>query len=233
MMSRVFTALIASAALFLAGCASKPQLPVDLTPASLPASGHKIGVAMTKLPKPEVHLPGAGCLLCIIAATAMNSELSKHTDTLQQEDLPQLKEQLAALLRKRGATVSVIAEPFELKNLADAPTSDAPNVATKNFAPLKQKYGVDKLMVIDIQMLGFERPYASYIPTSDPKGVLRGTGYLINLSNNTYEWYRPVSIIKSAEGKWDEPTKFPGLTNAYFQALELGKDQFIKPLMAQ
>lgn len=214
--------------MLLSGCAGKPQLPVSLG-ASTISTGSRIGVAMPALPKAEVHLPGADCLLCILAARGMNSGLSKHTEGLGQEDLPALKEQAAEALRKKGATVIVIAEPLDMKALGDAPAS-GDNLARKNFMPLKAKYGVDKLLVIDIQSLGFLRSYASYFPTSDPKGLLRGTGYMVNLATNTYEWYTPVEIQKSSDGAWDEPPRFPGLTNAYFQAIELGKDGFLKPL---
>jgi hypothetical protein len=34
-----------------------------------------------------------------------------------------------------------------------------------------------------------------------------------------------VNIIKAAEGNWDEPPKFPGMTNAYFQTIELARDR--------
>jgi hypothetical protein len=33
--------------------------------------------------------------------------------------------------------------------------------------------------------------------------------------------------MKSAESTWDEAPTFPGLTNAYYQALELAKDAFL------
>jgi len=51
----------------------------------------------------------------------------------------------------------------------------------------------------------------------------------VNLGSNAYDWYLPVNVLRSAEGVWDEPTAFPGLTNAYFQALELGKDSYLNP----
>jgi hypothetical protein len=229
MFSRSSTFLLAAAAILLSGCVTKPQLPVSLAPAALKTGNQRIGVAMTQLPKVEVHVPGANCLLCMMTATAANSGLNKHASTLALEDLPGLKEKAAAALRKNGADTVVIKEPLDLKALLNS-SPTAPNAATKNFAPLKQKYGVDMLLVIDINALGFERTYSAYFPTSDPKGLLRGTGYLVNLGTNTYEWYQPVYITKSADGKWDEPTAFPGLTNAYYQAIELGQDAFLQPL---
>jgi hypothetical protein len=83
-------------------------------------------------------------------------------------------------------------------------------------------------LVISITSLGFLRTYSAYIPTSPPKGLLEGVGYMVNLKTNNYEWYERVTIIKSADGNWDEPPQFPGLTNAYFQTLELGKDSFLR-----
>jgi hypothetical protein len=82
---------------------------------------------------------------------------------------------------------------------------------------------------VNVATLGFLRTYSAYIPNADPKGVLQGAGYVVNLKTNAYEWFMPVNILKSAEQKWDEPPKYPGLTNAYFQALELGRDSFLKP----
>src|SRR5688572_27946620 len=156
MRSNLLLALTAAAVVLLSGCASKPQMPVELTPTALSSGSQRVGVAMTALPKVEINLPGADCLLCIIAASAMNSDLSKHADTLGLEDLPTLKERVAAVLRKKGATVVVLPEPLDTKALPDA-TGEGDNIASKSFAPLKEKYGIDKLVVIEIYSIGFER----------------------------------------------------------------------------
>ena len=84
--------------------------------------------------------------------------------------------------------------------------------------------------MIEISELGFERTYAAYFPTGEPRAYLRGSGYMVNLANNTYDWYQPVEVRKGTDGKWDEPAAYPGLTNAYYQAIELGKDSYIKAL---
>jgi hypothetical protein len=221
--------LVAACALFMAaGCAIKPQQAISLSEETMNAQSGRVGVMMTKLPAVDTHLPGAGCLLCLAAAAAANSGLTAHAKTLSYEDLPQLKDEVAKALAKKGVKAVVIQEALDLDSLASYP-SDGQNAAAKDFSSLKKKYEVDKLLVINITMLGFERPYSAYIPTSDPKGVFRGAGYIVNLSNNRYEWYQPVQVLKAADKQWDEAPKFPGLTNAYFQALELGKDGFLKP----
>lgn len=221
--------LWATAVLILSGCAAKVQSPVSFAPAALKSGNQRVGVAMTQLPKPQVHVNGAGCLLCLMTATVANSGLNTHAGTLGLEDLPGLKEKAAAALQQKGVNAIVINEPLDVQSLLDA-GAGSPNAANKNFAPLKQKYGVDSLLVLEVHSVGFVRNYSSYIATSDPKALVRGTGYMVNLNTNTYEWYLPIYVTKSADGKWDEPSAFPGLTNAYYQALELGKDNFLRPL---
>jgi hypothetical protein len=217
--------------LLLGACATKPQLPVELASDSLPRPGQeRVGVANAKLPKATLHLPGAYCLLCMIAAQAANSSLGKHADTLGTEDVATFKEQIAAALRKKGVDSLVIAEEVEIDKLPDASASDSvPNVARKNFAALKDKYKIDRLVLVHVSELGIERGYSAYIPNGAPHGVVRGTGYMVNLAKNTYDWYLPLSVTKTADGAWDEPAKFPGLTNAYYQAIEGARDQLLQP----
>jgi hypothetical protein len=233
MLPRFLLSLAAiTVALFSAGCAVKPQNPVELNSEALKTSRSKVGVAMTQLPKVEVHLPGADCLLCIAFASAANSDLRKHADTLTLEELSSLKQDIVSTLKKRDIDAVLIEAPLDLKTFPELRSSDT-NTASRNFSSLKSKYNVDRLLVIDVNAVGFQRNYSAYIPTSDPKGLLRGTGYIVNLTSHTYEWYLPVNVLKSADGKWDEPGKFPGLTNAYFQALEFGKDEFLRPLASK
>ncbi len=224
--------LLAAVAFLVAGCATTPQQPVLLSAQAVGSQAGRVGVAMTALPKPDVQLPGAGCLLCLAAASLANSSLSTHAQTLTYEDLPKLKQEVAELLRKRGTAVTVIEEDLDVKALPDFGTK-GPNIAAKDFSSLQQKYRVDKLLVINIAALGFIRTYSSYVPTSDPKGLIDGVGYMVDLKKNTYEWFRPVHITKSATQNWDEPPKFPGLTNAYYQVLELGKDSLIEPFAGE
>ena len=221
---------VATALLLLGGCATVQQQPIGFSRDALnTGKPSRIGVVMTPLPKVDTYLPGAGCLLCYAAAAATNSALTTYSHTLPYEDLPNLKKEAADVLVKRGLDATVIAEDLNVDALPNS-KEEGPNKARKDFTSLKAKYNVDKLLVINISSLGFVRTYSSYFPTSDPKADLDGKGYIVDLTTNTYDWYKPIAIAKSADGEWHEPPKFPGLTNAYFQALELGKDGFLKPL---
>jgi hypothetical protein len=218
----------ATVVLALTGCASAPpQLAVPLVSGSVQPS-QRVGIVMSALPKIDTQFPGASCLLCMAAASMANSSLTDHARTLPYEDLPKLKELLAEQLTKRGSAVIVIADEVKVDELPKF-SSQGPNVASKDFGALQKKHGIDKLLVIDIRAIGFERTYSAYFPTSDPKAMLRGLAFLVDLKSNTYEWYQPLNLLRSAEGPWDEPAKFPGLTNAYFQVVELGKDEVLNP----
>lgn len=213
--------------LLLGGCASAPQQPIALSGSALPSPGTRIGVAMSALPKVDTSFPGASCLLCIAAASLANSSLTAHTHTLPSDDLARLKTDVAELLRKKGQNVTVIDEAIKI---GDLPKKDGgPNKSERDFSALRTRYQIDKLLVIEVGELGITRSYAAYIPSGDPQGVVAGTAYLVNLADNNYEWYLPVRQVKSAVGKWDEAPKYPGLSNAYFQAVEGARDAVLQP----
>lgn len=223
-----FVMAVALLAAVLGGCATKPQFPVSLADNALGPQLGRVGVAMAPLPKPTTFFPGADCLLCLAAAELNGARLSGHAATLPLEDLPQLKQQVAEKLRKKGLDVLVIDEPLDVDKLPDRST-DGDNIARKDFAAVGMKYKLDRLVVLQVRQLGFQRMYAAYVPTGDPRAIVQGTGFMLDLKTHRYDWYRPVHVTRAAEGGWDEPPKYPGLTNAYFQALELGKDTLVRP----
>lgn len=212
----------------LAGCATQVQVPVPMANEAIKADSGRIGVAMTALPKVDTSFPGAGCLLCIGVASLAHTQLTKATQALPLEDLPMLKELVAERLRKRGAQAIVINEPLDIDQLESNPQS-GPNLSAKDFRPLAKKLGVDRLVVIQITEIGISRSYAAYIPTADPKAIVKGFGFMINLGDNKYDWHMTADNQRAADGTWDEPPKYPGLSNAYFQVLEMSKDRFLGP----
>lgn len=220
--------VIAALAALMAACASAPQNAVPLNAASSLVGGSKVGVVMVAIPKPDTSFPGAGCLLCYATASAVNSKLTAHVKTLGTEDLVQLREDLAAALKGKGMSVTVVPDFVELDKFPKA--SGGENKPNRDFAELAKKFQLDKLVVIEVLAVGVERPYSAYIAVGDPRGVVQGQAYLINLSNQTYEWYQPITANKGVTGNWDEPAaKFPGVTNAYYQAIEAARDTVLQP----
>lgn len=222
--------VVLAAILGMAGCASKPQAPVDLPPGYLgaPKAG-RIGVVMSELPKPDTEFPGAGCLLCLAVANGLHSALSKEVQSFSTAELKPLVGDLTALLNKRGMNAVAIDEPLKIRDLPDLKHDDPTNKARKDFSGLKAKHQIDRLLVVDITALGVWRSYSAYVPTDQPKAVLNGSAAIVDLSSHTLEWYLPLNLSRSADGTWDEPPKFPGLSNAYYQLLESGMDMVKKP----
>lgn len=214
-------------ALVLAGCATPPPPATPLAKAKLTENQPRIGVVMAPLPKVDTHLPGAGCLLCMAAAALANQSLTAQVQQLPQDGLLQVKEDIAKAINKKGGQAVVIATEVKVDELPKFSGAGG-LIAERDFRSFREKHKLDKLVVVEITTLGAERPYSAYVPTGAPKGVFRAVGYMVNLQTNAYEWYQPVEFLKAADGSWDEPPTFPGVTNAYFQALELGKDAIVE-----
>ena len=217
----------------LAGCAGPVQQPVNLAADYFSAGKAKtgrVGVVMSDLPKPDTQFPGAGCLLCIAVASGVHSKLTDEVRTFSTKELMPLPADLVALLKKQGIDAVLIPEPLKITDLPDFSASDLTNKSRKNFASVKDKHKVDRLLVVHVTSLGVWRSYSAYVPTDLPRAVLNGTVQMVDLSNNTLEWYLPLTLSRAAEGNWDEPPKYPGLSNAYYQVLETAMDMVKKPL---
>ena len=228
-MKQIFRmALLVSVFSLISACALKPQTPITLKQTFWSDAPKKVGVVMAKIPELDVYLPGAGCLLCLAAAEIANSSISSHLNTLSSDDLVDLKREVAQKLKKKGVDVVVIESDIDFDTLPKY-KSETPNSTRKDYSSFKASHGLTHLVVINVTRLGVHRTYSSYIPTSDPKGSFFGASYMVNLSNNTYDWYKPLNVLKSVNDEWDEPPLFPALTNAYYQALETGKDSVLAP----
>jgi hypothetical protein len=210
--------------LSLAACQTAPQNPIALTKASLAAQKGRVAVAM-RTPATDLYLPGANCLLCMAAATVANSSLNTYAKTMKADELIQVRSEIVEMMRKKGIDAVAIDGQLDLDKLPDL--NLGPNMATKDYTSVAK--GFDHLVVINVQQLGFVRNYAAYIPTSDARATVQGFAFMVNLKTNAYEWFDHVQITRSADGAWNEAPAFPGLTNAYFQAIEQAKDRVKAP----
>jgi hypothetical protein len=211
-------------AVSLAACQTAPQNHIPLAKETVGAGMGRVVVAMRSV-SPDLYLPGANCLLCMGAAVIANSSLNTYAKTMKTDDMVQVKGEIVDLLRKKGIDAVAIDAPLDLDKLPDL--SLGANMATKDFHPVAR--GFDRIVVVNVQQIGFVRNYAAYVPTSDPRGIVDGFAYMVNLKTNAYESYEHVTITRGADGKWDEAPAFPGLTNAYFQAIETAKDRIKAP----
>jgi len=142
-------ALAAFAAVLLSGCATPPQTPVSLAKEAFDPAVGKMGVAMSAIPKPSVDVSSAGCLLCLIAASAANSSLSQHADKLGYEDLSKLRNELVTAMRRKGIDALAVENAIDVRGLPSY-RSEGPNVARPDFTEFRSKLQVDKLLVVDV-----------------------------------------------------------------------------------
>lgn len=222
-------ACLVAAAVLLQGCAAPRQQPVSLPADYFTTKTDRIAVVMAALPKPDTEFPGAGCLLCLAAASAANRQVTTVVQAWPIDDVKPLKSEVAALLKAKSQQAIEIAEPLEIDKIKDRPNPE-PGFARKDFSSLGTSSGAGRLLVIHVGALGAWRNYSAYIPNGPPVAVFKAQAYIVNLSNHKYEWYQEFDLSQPAEGAWDEPPKFPGLTNAYFQLVERGKDSIKKAI---
>lgn len=225
-MNNYKTALIVLTTFWLAACRTTPPTSIFLHANTLSPQSGAVGIIVTSA-KVDTSFPGAACLLCMAMASGANSALTKHAHTMSNQDVLKIKDELADTLRKKGVEVNLLTDEINEKALKDSVTASA-STPKKDFRPLKEKYHVEHLVRLDVRSLGFERDYSSYIARGDAVASVQGLITVVNLSSNEYELYQDISVIKAAEGPWDEPPDYPGLTNAYYTAVESAREQVLR-----
>jgi hypothetical protein len=225
-MKKISTVVLILISTLIVGCAGTPQARMPLAQDFYSNKNQVVGVYMAELPKTDTHLVGASCLLCYAAASVANSSGTSHIQSLDTNELVGLDETVVELISSKGIKTSLVKTVIDLEKLAKYKTDEL-NFAKQDFRVLKEKLGVDKLIVIDINTAGAYRPYSSYVPTGAPVGTVSGLAYTIDLNTNKYELYENIDFKVGAQTKWDEPPAFPGVTNAYYQAVEMTKDKIV------
>ncbi|MFG6485317.1 hypothetical protein ACG04R_01465 [Roseateles sp. BYS78W] len=231
----IMPAVLTSLAFVLGGCAVVPpqQQSVPLPASALRADAGRVGVAMSVVPRADTVFPGAGHGLCLASAAYRHSLLTNHVHVLSPRDMPVLKERAASLVAARGATPVLLADALDLETLPDfgGVMAGTPGVARKDFRSFKELQRLDKLLVIQIDSLGVARGYgADCVADAEPRAVFDGAAYLVDLKTNALQWYHPVHVAREIDGNWDAWPKYPHLDTAFFQALQQGKDELLRPL---
>ena len=216
-------------ALGLAACAAAPQLPVTMKSTAVEPGAGRIGIVATKVPEPDSAFPGASCLLCLAAANLNHTTLKGHIATLSSDDLKRISPDLQAELQRLGADAVVIEQAFDASQWPDNATK-GPGFSPKDLRAAAARYDVGRLLVVELNAVGIHRSYSAYVPVAPPAAVVHGKSYLIDLSNNAYDWYYPIQFAQQAEGEWDEPPTFPGLTNAYYGVIARTRDELVKQM---
>jgi hypothetical protein len=231
-MKRLYSICLLACLAILTGCATGPAQPILFDQAKTSLANSTVAIVVGDIPKPNSYFPGASCLLCLGLAEIANNKLTTFAKLLPTTDLAKVKTEFVELFKSKGIKVVDLPESFTIASLPDVNKKEA-DAPLKDFTSLRAQHNVDKVIVLNFYTIGMYRNYASYIPTGAPLAKIQGLGYLVDLTNNKYQWYQPVDIQKGTDGDWDEPPQFAGLTNAWFQAIELSKDVVLGPFKAK
>lgn len=215
------------------GCATAPQDPIALT-SDYYDEPAKVAIYQKSFPETaSMTLPGASCLLCLAAAAVANDAVSGHTETLRTDELSVAVKGVQTTLEKQGMAVEWVDVEEPMKRLPKFKSPEESGYPKKDYRALRQVVDADHLMVIEFDHIGVERTYSNYVPTSSPQGAVTGTLYMVDLNTNEYYLFDPIHIRVPVEGDWKEPPAFPGVTMAYFEALERAKIEISKALVGK
>lgn len=214
------------AAFLLSGCVTTPQEPISLQAGFYDKPERTVGVYVHELPKPTTTLVGAGCLLCIALAKSNNSELSTHLEAIELSELDDLAQQIADRISRQGLEVRIIDGPVDREALPDFKAGEG-NFPRKDYRELRETLAVESAVFVFLDKLGAFRPYNGYIPTSDPVGYVGGEVFIVDLDSNAYQAYEPIDIQVAVDGEWKEPPAYPGVTSAFYQAVEETRDRVL------
>lgn len=209
-------------AIFLTACGTTQQTPILLNKQLFSSPGNRVGLYF-ETEQATTHIYGASCLLCYGVASAANSSLSSHFEQVSLDDINSLKGFAIEHLKAQGKDVKLVDLKSKIKKLPKYKRKEGfPN---RDYRKLKEKHDIDTLVVIHIPEHGAYRSYSAYIATSDPMGAVMGAVYTVDLNSNQYIQYDSLDLKVNVSGSWDEPPSFPGVTTAYYEALEKTKEK--------
>lgn len=184
------------------------------------------------MPKAGTLKMGDQGLLDAAINDAMADSLTKHLRTLSMDQFRESGQVIATFFSRHGIAAKVIPDDLDVKSLPKV-KQHVNGFATRDFTALKAKYGVDQLVVLEVQAAGTIRSYYGFIPTGAPQGYFSCRGSLIDLSNNKLLWTAVGVRSVPIEKPWDQPSEsYPNVTTAFYQALEGAKTMMLQDLLS-
>lgn len=229
-MKRLTLALMLLSTVVFAGCATVQQ-PVHLDQSYWSHKPASLGVVIVKMPKPGTLKMGAQGLLDIGINGMMADSLTKHLNGMSMDDFREAGQVIANHFSKHGVPAKFIPEELDIATLAKVKNPEN-GFARLDYSALKAKYGVEQLVVLQVNAAGTIRNYYGFIPTSAPQGYFSCNGSLVDLSNNKLLWTAGAVQQVPIEDPWDQASEsYPHVTTAFYRALETAKTTMVKDLV--
>jgi hypothetical protein len=229
-MRRIIAALMLLSTLVFAGCATV-QGPIHLDQSYWSHKPQSLGVVIVKLPKPGTMKVGAQGLLDVAINGAMADSLTKHLNSLSMDDFREAGQVITAHFARHGVPAKFIQEELDVSSLPKVKKTEN-GFARIDYTGLKEKYGVEQLVVLQVNAAGTIRSYYGFIPLGAPQGYFSCTGSLVDLTNNKLLWTAGGVQQIPIEEPWDQASdSYPHVTSAFYRALETAKTTMVKDLV--
>ena len=213
--------------LTLSGCATTSQPNISQYP-NWDDKSMVIGVAIADTATPTAYKSShLGVLETTI--TPNTQELKLHLKTLDISNINDIASKLTKLLKSRGLKVKNLTNKLDLNSLSEFDNKKSnSSYCELDHRKFKSRYGIDKLVVINIKQIGTIRNYYGFVPLDEPRGLSHLDGYIVNLDTNQLEWKQNViKKTKNNSDNWNSASKFEGLTKAIYLSFDQAKNTFL------
>jgi hypothetical protein len=240
MKTRLGTALLLLAALWLGGCATMDPN-VGLKPAFWENKQQTIVVSLAELPEANHRMLGQQGLLDIAINQGNAKPLIDHLKTFNVADYKKVAKDVSDTLTAQGYRVRENADVIKVATLPDFKAAEGQSkggavYASKDFTTLKDKLGPNRLLLITLQAIGTERTYYGFIPTGAPVAAINVRGEIIDLANNEVLWRQPFMRQLPVDGEWDQAPNFPNIDRALQKVMLMSRkdlqNTFLTPATA-
>lgn len=217
----------------LSGCATQQEFAV--TQEFWSNKSARIGVVVAVLPTARSIKMGQQETFDLTRNDPASQDLERFLAGIDLKGINQVADGMVEYLNKHGHLARRIPGYLDLKKL---PAFNKANngkaiYAHEDYWVNKDKWHVEKAVVLIVNEAGISRTYHAGNLTGEPNGYAQITGKIVNLATNQLEWNKTVtqSIPVDDEG-WDAPPKYPSLTrainSAYAQARVLLFNHFVQ-----
>ena len=211
--------------LMLAGCATKP---VAMNSSMLDEPDTSVHIVTTKIPtEGKLFRTGSQGLLDLVINSAVTSEVSGFLATKDGAEFNQLVDNVERQFKLKSIPVTrhIRAVDYDSIPKRKADKGEFDKDLSNIFANTDAKY------ILFLRLVGFgaERSYYSFIPTSDPSGVVLLDGAIVDRDSKLHWFTRDSSALeprftRSVIGEWDQPPSYPSLDKSLSESWQLAED---------
>lgn len=189
-------------------------------------------VAADKSAKGDMYIVGGVGLLDLAIIKAATHQFQTYLNQYDPANFYLLQTEFVADLRKHGIPAEKYSDSIELSKLQVLPGYDDKAYERKDFRPLAVQLKNNRLLLLNINVIGATRNYYGMIPTSAPRAVCDAEARLVDLEHNKTLWRFLTRQEVKVEGKWDQPPDYPNFTGALNKAVSHANQAIVSDFLS-